>query len=444
VTTPEKVGEGVGSYTTYKVCARVDLSVMKEFKRDRAEVRRRYRDFEWLHTVLKEEHPSSVIPPLPSKAFINKFAPQFIEQRRKHLYKFLHRVAGHPVLARTEEFRMFLMGSLDDYQQDMFENYRIGMTPAPSIGETIYRVFKGAAKSIVNYTKSASAQNPQPAGGVMGDGDSFIVAQNPLGSAAVVNSGSGAGAPVPGGGTGTSSAALALGQDFVAVAKYAADLEANLYAVAEAASAVGFRRAAYARSMQELGRAFETLGRAEYTAELSHVLVEVGKATETFGDMELRGCEKEDSQLVEPLREYIGMARALREMVANGEEAYTTFASVRSELELLAGRRRHAAQDLRRHGTLEGLDGEIEAMRLTREKAHAALAASLKSIEGEVRHFNREKLAEFRLLLQGFLTLNSEQHKRIHTGWVSLTPTLEGILSPPKETALNFNLPPLE
>ena len=56
------------------------------------QVMRRYNDFDWLHTVLKCEYHSCVIPPIPPKTYQGKWAgddSEFIKERKAGLERFL-------------------------------------------------------------------------------------------------------------------------------------------------------------------------------------------------------------------------------------------------------------------------------------------------------------------------------------------------------------------
>lgn len=41
----------------------------------------RYSDFVWLHGQLELEVPGAIVPPLPEKAVVGRFTPEFIEAR---------------------------------------------------------------------------------------------------------------------------------------------------------------------------------------------------------------------------------------------------------------------------------------------------------------------------------------------------------------------------
>jgi sorting nexin-1/2 len=104
VSKPEKVGEGMNAYVTYKIST-------KDLDGNTVTVVRRYSDFDWIHDVLKSEYRHVIIPPLPEKAIFDRFSPEFVEYRRKELERFLKRTLAHPELKHSPSLRTFLTAS---------------------------------------------------------------------------------------------------------------------------------------------------------------------------------------------------------------------------------------------------------------------------------------------------------------------------------------------
>lgn len=61
VSDPEQVGEGVSGYVTYLVSVETALPGFEP----KFQVRRRFADFQWLHTELVRQHPGYLVPPMP-------------------------------------------------------------------------------------------------------------------------------------------------------------------------------------------------------------------------------------------------------------------------------------------------------------------------------------------------------------------------------------------
>jgi len=102
VSKPERIGEGMNAFVIYNITTK---------EKDSGATRtcvRRYSDFDWFHEVLKMEYKHLIIPPLPEKTIFDRFAPEFVEYRRKELERFLKRVLAHPELCQSPALNMFL------------------------------------------------------------------------------------------------------------------------------------------------------------------------------------------------------------------------------------------------------------------------------------------------------------------------------------------------
>ena len=100
VTDPEKKGDGITSYITYKVKSAIEHA---EGHVTEAAVSRRYSDFLWLHEhlFLNVNLAGFLIPPIPNKAVVGRFAEDFVEERRRSLEMFIKRVVAHPIVRRA-------------------------------------------------------------------------------------------------------------------------------------------------------------------------------------------------------------------------------------------------------------------------------------------------------------------------------------------------------
>ncbi|KAF1804158.1 hypothetical protein V8B55DRAFT_1511638 [Mucor lusitanicus] len=131
-----------GSYITYRVFT---MTALEMYNVDNRPVRRRFRDFVWLHNALSVEFPASVIPPLPEKHRMkymkgDRFDPMFIEQRRLGLQWFMDRIARHPTLQTSQYTRVFLEST--DFNADKHMQTR----SAPSSHSMFGSFFKSLAK----------------------------------------------------------------------------------------------------------------------------------------------------------------------------------------------------------------------------------------------------------------------------------------------------------
>ncbi|SCU97945.1 LAMI_0F12222g1_1 [Lachancea mirantina] len=117
------------SYVTYQISTKIDnrpnpahrrrqLHIADKSKKptDIIVVHRRYSDFVLLHTVLTQDHPSCIVPPLPDKKVLqyiagDRFGHSFTQKRCHSLQNFLRRISEHPVLSQSRMLETFLVSS---------------------------------------------------------------------------------------------------------------------------------------------------------------------------------------------------------------------------------------------------------------------------------------------------------------------------------------------
>jgi len=113
---PEKQQTPMESYITYEVRTETDRV---EYSIQQSTIRRRYQDFVWLKTKFEENHPGTIIPPLPEKqavkGVLDRFSVEFVTRRCQGLNHFLSRVSQHPKLNRSKALKTFLTLSSTDF-----------------------------------------------------------------------------------------------------------------------------------------------------------------------------------------------------------------------------------------------------------------------------------------------------------------------------------------
>jgi len=107
VTDPEKKGEGMYQFISYKINTTKESS---PGKLSQSSVVRRFSDFVWLHNQLINKYKGLLIPPIPEKAIIGRFSGDFISERKRALENFLNRIANHPDLCNSSDVDLFLHG----------------------------------------------------------------------------------------------------------------------------------------------------------------------------------------------------------------------------------------------------------------------------------------------------------------------------------------------
>ena len=100
---------GVSSYYIYEITSFLDKNECK--------VNRRYKDFEWLHSSLKENYKGMSIPPLPSKQISLFRNGKLDEKRRSQLEKCLTILLKHYILKNSKQLTIFLTCNDIEFQK---------------------------------------------------------------------------------------------------------------------------------------------------------------------------------------------------------------------------------------------------------------------------------------------------------------------------------------
>ncbi|KOS15180.1 vacuolar protein sorting-associated protein vps5 [Malassezia pachydermatis] len=105
VSDPHRVGDPVTAHVVYTV--RI-LSNAPWLSKPTLSILRRYSDFRWLHAALVSNHPGVIVPPIPEKVKLGRFAPDVVEFRRYALERALTKILHHPLLQKDEDLMLFL------------------------------------------------------------------------------------------------------------------------------------------------------------------------------------------------------------------------------------------------------------------------------------------------------------------------------------------------
>ena len=138
VVDPVKQGDGVNAYISYKVVTNTHEGGETAENVREWTVIRRFRDFFWLRQSLQKQYAGVILPPLPARNVVEKFkmAPEFIEDRRRALERFLVKVAEHETLNQAASLRLFLTASESEFMIESARmSYALGAAaPAESGG----------------------------------------------------------------------------------------------------------------------------------------------------------------------------------------------------------------------------------------------------------------------------------------------------------------------
>jgi len=120
VTDPQELGEGRNRHTFYRIDVRAS-----RYGDPLSSVRRRYSDFQWLFQRLHAERPGAVIPIIPHTQAVNsarRFSEELVEERRRHLERFLRGVQVHPELEGCPSISAFFSPEAEVFEAAKKEN----------------------------------------------------------------------------------------------------------------------------------------------------------------------------------------------------------------------------------------------------------------------------------------------------------------------------------
>ncbi|GAC97960.1 hypothetical protein PHSY_005548 [Pseudozyma hubeiensis SY62] len=102
---PQRIGDPMTAHIVYTVRTTTDNP---SFRSSHFSALRRYRDFRWLHAALVQNNPGIIVPPVPEKVSIGRFAAELVEARRIGLETCINKIASHALLQQDEDLRLFL------------------------------------------------------------------------------------------------------------------------------------------------------------------------------------------------------------------------------------------------------------------------------------------------------------------------------------------------
>ncbi|TKY87952.1 hypothetical protein EX895_003048 [Sporisorium graminicola] len=102
---PQRIGDPMTAHIVYTVRVQTNCPA---FRSQHFSSLRRYRDFRWLHAALVQNNPGIIVPPVPEKVSIGRFAAELVEARRIGLETCINKIANHPLLQQDDDLRLFL------------------------------------------------------------------------------------------------------------------------------------------------------------------------------------------------------------------------------------------------------------------------------------------------------------------------------------------------
>ena len=140
-------GFGPTKFTTYRI-----TSTPRAGGSASVITRHRFSEFVALRAQMLESLPGVVIPPLPEKQVINRWAPEFVEKRRVMLSIFLQKLVDHPLAAGSEKAHAFLTWPEAMCASVLARHQSFRLPPSPS-SDSVGDALNDVNKSLKEFEK---------------------------------------------------------------------------------------------------------------------------------------------------------------------------------------------------------------------------------------------------------------------------------------------------
>jgi len=369
ISDPIKNDQGmVNSYISYKVNTETN---MEGFECEQFSVIRRYSDFVWLRQVLSAELSGVIIPPLPEKAVMNRFSPEFVEGRRRALERFSTRCGEHPHIRVSEMFKMFL--SADD---DKLTKSKADAKKAQAAASG------GWLASLPISTTSAQEKFKS---------DEDIKIEE--------------------------------------ITIYVSNLETQMRNVSKHTGALTKRGKELSQGLFDFGLAFTMLGQHE-TAALNSALSQMGHTADQLSLIAADQVEKEQRCFEEPIFDYIQLLQAVKEALDRRAAMRKSYFGAVGDLEVKKAAVAHLEAAVGNPASEQKLPDAQKALTTAEEtesNAKAELTTVTGRLLGEVSRFKRAKADDMRKVVLDYVQLQIEYNKQMEQQWSDLVPEIESI-----------------
>lgn len=362
VTEPAMNNDAFGSYVSFKVNTKTNRA---NFSAGEFSVLRRYSDFEWLSSILAHDHPGIIIPAMPEKQTVGRFSPEFVEQRRRGLERFMAKIALHQVLAESRHFIAFLTTDQVAFNVTKSIVKQEKAESKPSAADSMSSWFSRTAVSVAN-----AVQNKQ------------VVVEK-------------------------SAADLKIDE----IAEYVSNLEINMDKASQSSSLLVKRNIQLSQAQQEVSNAFSAFGLGEPDAH-GTICAEFGKTTGQLSVTTNEFAERLSIQFEEPLLDFvrlIGSTKAALSRRADKRRDYVN-AVTDTESKQASYQKYLAAPDKQDKAAVKLK--EVEKAQEEQEKAKRILDEVTTVFLAEFDNFKNNKTAEIKNLLVKLCELDIDYHSR--------------------------------
>lgn len=412
VSDPVIHADGMNKYTSYRVDCRPPPAhdpnnpnndanndmFLQHNPGNYSSVLRRYSDFLWLYERLHRERGGAIVPPLPEKQAVSRFSPEFVEDRRIALERFLRRVVSHPELWDAECLATFLRADDVGFQHAKQASKATDYNDASNHGA-------GGGGEHMNL------------GGSLGGAGAFNLA--PKNKAGIKKWFSEAKT--------TFSGDLVSSPDddlFDEIERYVEALSIQMKRVSNQASGLVRKSREIANGLFEFGLAFHQLGQSE-GEELGAKLQNVGGTADRLSGVAASHAEAEFRRLEEPFRDYLKVVQGVKLALGRRHDRRVSYTALLHEIQT-------REINLNRWRMTPGAEAKAYNAEMSLQRYRAAADAAREEYAGcsqrvlrEVDRFKREKAEEMKTVVLEFIELQIEVNRSMERVWGELVPQLE-------------------
>jgi len=431
-------GEGMSAYISYKVTAQVssgfspeaiDLppcsTAVKCIKRTSVRISlcpmqlsrklegldslsysviRRFSDFVWLRSQLRDDLPHLLIPALPEKQALGRLNNDFVDIRHRALQRFMARICAHPELSVSDPVRKFISLPAEAFAalRDAKKSTTAMVShAAAAAGSGVVRALKSAATSISNVARGRGDSGAAGAGAVRG---------------------------------GRSAEDLSFGE----LEGYVLQQAPLVTALYNQAAAQAIKHREQAQLLLEYGAALRALGTADGGA-LGNALSQCGAAVWAGSTGAYEQAVAESELLVERIADAVRGIRAAKELLQERSRASAALADSLSVVEHLRARvtalaanpsAGAAADRARLEGELAGAQSAVTSARQYYDKVAA-------SVIGEVERYRAGLRADFRSMLLDLAHCYARSAAKLAAAWEGITAQLAAAVTQEGATPLS-------
>lgn len=392
VTDPQKIGDGINAYISYKVG-----SVVGEVAHV---VVRRYSEFVWLRGELRAHYPHVLIPALPEKQQLSRFNEDFVAVRHRALQRWLARVLIAPELPGSPALVAFLTAP-----GDSLSSMKDG---GGSRAEALKSAAKEGQRSVLAFVKSATHTVMAKVAEVRGGGG------GPTGPSA--------------GSAGSASSARTADDAAVELLERYTEGQAPLLTAAyNAAAALAIRYREQAQLLLDYGATLRAMGAAEGGA-FGSAMAAVGLSTWACSTSAYEQAVQETELIVERLADGVRNCRAMRELFAERARASHALADALGEAERLRTLVSHLSTNPSPAAASQRVvaEAELGAARAAADAARANYDKVAASVASEVGRARSDMRAEYTSLINDFVTVQVRNNQKVASAWERILNEVNG------------------